>query len=89
MITVTSGYTATAKAGDVIILPDFTATDNVSATDKLTVMKYVINADGKMTVLGGNSNSFRTTKAGRYVMCVTVSDEFGNTLTESFVVTVE
>lgn len=89
VITVTSGYTATAKAGDVIILPDFTATDNVSATDKLTVMKYVINADGKMTVLGGNSNSFRTTKAGRYVMCVTVSDEFGNTSTESFVVTVE
>lgn len=89
VIAITSEYTETAKAGDTIILPDFTATDNVTASDKLTVMKYVINTEGKMTILDGGSNSFKTTKAGKYVMCIIVSDEFGNTSTESFVVTVE
>ena len=89
VIAITSEHTETAKAGDTIILPDFTATDNVTASDKLTVMKYVINTEGKMTILDGSSNSFKTTKAGKYVMCIIVSDEFGNTSTESFVVTVE
>lgn len=89
VIRTTSDYTKTAKAGDVIILPNFTATDNVTASDKLIVTKYVINTEGKMTILNGSSNAFKTTKAGKYVMYISVSDEFGNTSTESFVVTVE
>ncbi len=89
VIEITSGYTKTAKAGDTIILPNFTATDNLTASDKLIVTKYVINTEGKMTILDGSSNAFRTTKVGKYVMCISVSDEFGNTSTKSFIVTVE
>ena len=89
VIEITSGYTKTAKAGDTIILPNFTATDNVTASDKLIVTKYVINTEGKMTILNGSSNAFKTTKSGKYVMYISVIDEFGNTSTESFVVTVE
>ena len=89
VIKINSGYTKTAKVGDTIVMPDFSATDNLTAADKLTVMKYVINAEGKMTMLDGKSNSFKATKAGKYVMCITVCDEFGNASTESFTVTVE
>ena len=42
-----------------------------------------------MTILDGSSNAFKTTKAGKYVMYISVSDEFGNISTRSFVVTVE
>ena len=89
VIKINSGYTKTAKVGDTIVMPDFSATDNLTAADKLTVMKYVINAEGKMTMLDGKSNSFKATKAGKYVMCITVCDEFGNASTEFFTVTVE
>ena len=89
VLKIESGYTKTVKAGETIVLPDFSCSDNVTPAENLTITKYVIDSEGRMTILKGDSNSFKTSKAGKYVMCVTVSDEFGNTVTETFVVTVE
>ncbi len=88
VIEITSGYVREAKVGDVIVLPDFTVSDNITENDKLVIVKYVIDANGKVALLEGTSNSFKATKAGKYVMLITVSDEFGNTTTKSFTVTV-
>ena len=89
VLKIESGYTKNVKAGETIVLPDFSCSDNVTPAENLTITKYVIDSEGRMTILKGNSNSFKTSKAGKYMMCVTVSDEFGNTVTETFVVTVE
>jgi len=87
-LTIESDYRHEVKVGENIVLPDFSVSDNLTEKDKLTVVKYVIDADGKLAILEGSSNSFRTTKTGKYVMIITVSDEFGNTTTKSFTVTV-
>lgn len=50
--------------GDVIVLPDFTVSDNLTAADDIVVVKMVISSDGTINMLTGSSNSIRATKAG-------------------------
>lgn len=89
VITINSDFTKTVKVGEVIILPDFSVTDNITSSDNLTVTKFIIDADGRLVMLNGGSNSLKANKAGKYVMCIVANDEFGNVATWSYTVTVE
>lgn len=78
----------TAKVGDLIAIPDFTVTDNLSATENITVMKYVLNPNGELITIPANSNSIRCSKAGLYEFRIMAVDEAGNVKIERLSVTV-
>ena len=85
-ITLTSGYTKNVKVGEYIILPDFEVNDNVSATDKITVIKMVINPNGRQLYLAEGSNSVHALYEGVYEIRLVATDELGNTrLTKLYV----
>lgn len=69
----------------------YTAKDNVTAEDKLVKVEKVYlnyNKDGQEEV-ACKSGKFTPTKAGRYTIVVTVTDEAGNTETRTRSLTVE
>ena len=69
----------------------YTAKDNVTAEDKLVKVEKVYlnyNKDGQEEV-ACKSGKFTPTKAGRYTIVVTVTDEAGNTETGTRSLTVE
>lgn len=72
------GFKTTAKVGDVIILPDFTVSDNVTAADKIVVTKYCLTSNGYLIVLDGNANSVKVAYPGVYEFRVIATDEKGN-----------
>ena len=69
----------------------YTAKDNVTAEDKLVKVEKVYlnyNKEGQEEV-ACNGGKFTPTKAGRYTIVVTVTDEAGNTETRTRSLTVE
>ena len=84
----TNTVSATAKVGDVIIMPNFYYVDNITEAKDLTVMKYVLNPNGRLVSLDGESNSIRCGYAGVYEFRVVVMDKAGNTAMIRYQVTV-
>lgn len=78
VITFKHGFATTAKVGDVIVIPDFTVTDNVSATNKIVVTKYCLTSNGYLIVLDGDANSVKVAYEGTYEFRVIATDEKGN-----------
>ena len=72
------GFKTTAKVGDVIILPDFTVSVNVTAADTNVVNKYCLTSNGYPIVLDGNANSVKVAYPGVYEFRVIATDEKGN-----------
>ncbi len=68
----------TIKLGELIVIPDFTATDNVTASENLIIAKYICTPTGKLILLPEQSNAFRPSSAGVYEVRITVTDEAGN-----------
>ncbi len=89
IIEITSSYTKEVKVGENIILPDVKVTDNLTAEDKITIMRYVVNSEGRYIILKGGSNSLVATRSGVYTVCITAMDEAGNTATVTFEVVVK
>ncbi len=76
----------TATVGETLILPNYTVSDNITESDKLTVSKYVYTPSGRLVLLNGESNSIQATQAGVYEFRITVMDKAGNmTLVRKFV----
>lgn len=88
VITLTSGYSENAKVGDVIVLPDFKVTDNVTEAENITVTRSVLSPTGKLILLKGNSNSIKCDYEGVYVFRIMAQDEFGNVSSMNIAVTV-
>ena len=84
----TSNISTTAKVGDVIVMPNFYYADNMTEADELIVLKYVLNPNGRLVTLDGNSNSIRCGYAGVYEFRVIVMDKAGNTAMIRYQVTV-
>ena len=81
--------TLTAKVGDTIVLPNFTVTDNISASDAISVEKFCVMPSGQLVLLPSNSNSVKCTQAGIYQFRVIVYDEAGNMTMEKITINVE
>ena len=88
VITLTSKTVTAAKIGDAIALPDFTVSDNVTATENIKILKYVMNPHGELITLPDASNSIRCATAGEYEFRLIAVDEAGNMHTMRFTVTV-
>lgn len=82
------GFAESVKIGDVIVIPDFTVTDNVTAAEELRIAKYVLTADGRLIELTGTSNAFRPAMAGEYEVRIIAVDAAGNIAMVRQIVTV-
>lgn len=78
-ITFAGDFRTAAKVGDALVIPNFTVSDNVTASENLIVTKYVLNPDGKLIMIPANSNAITCSKAGIYEFRIIVRDEAGNT----------
>lgn len=70
----TSIGTTEASVGDVIVMPDFAVSDNLTPTDRIKVWKYVINPNGRTIALDGDANSIKCSYAGTYTFVIYVAD---------------
>lgn len=74
----TSVVSTMAKIGDVIVMPSFRYSDNITEAENIIIMKYVFNPNGRMVTLSGNSNSIRCDYKGVYQFRVLAMDKAGN-----------
>jgi hypothetical protein len=65
------------KVGEILIVPDFTVTDNVSTQEEMIVAKYVCNPYGSIIKLL-DGNSMKVEHVGTYEICVIAIDKIGN-----------
>ena len=75
-ITISSPKTA-AKVGDIVVVPKIIVSDDNSSAENITVTKFVVSPDGKLSQVFGNS--FRCDSVGTYEVRIIASDEIGNT----------
>lgn len=81
-------YETEAKVGDVLCIPNFTVADNITATENIALLRYVIDPSGTMLTLPASSNSVKASVAGEYTFLVMALDESGNICSEKWTVTV-
>lgn len=87
-ITFTSAPPVTAQKGDIIRMPDYTVSDNITPENEILVCKFVITANGRYVELKADSNSIKADYAGEYTFCVMATDEYGNSAVIRYSVTV-
>ena len=76
-ITFTANFQTSAKVGELLIVPDFTVSDNVTAEEDIIVAKYACNPFGGMiNLLDGNS--IKVEHVGVYELRVIAVDKIGN-----------
>lgn len=88
VITVTSNYTMTAKVGDLLIFPNISVTDNITASENIIIDKFVQNPTGRLVRLAAASNCVIASYEGTYILSYLVKDEYGNSATIYFEVVV-
>ena len=81
VITITSEYTRTAKVGDIIVLPTFTVTDNLTEEAKIVIDRFVQNPTGRLVRIPYVSNSVVASYEGTYFFRIMAKDEYGNVAT--------
>ena len=70
----TSDGTTEATVGDVLVMPNFKVSDNVTAESDIKVSVYVINAQGKLIKLADGANSIKCAYSGKYSFVVCATD---------------
>ena len=78
VIEFTGTVSDTADVGDVIVLPEYKVTDNLSSEDEISVRAFVINAQGRFIELTDGANAIRCEYAGKYTFIVYATDASGN-----------
>ena len=74
----TGDYATSGKVGKTVTLATCNATDNSTASDKITIKKFVVDPNGKWTYLADGTDSITLTEAGVYKVYYRVIDETGN-----------
>lgn len=86
-ITFNGDFQTTAKVGDILVIPDFVVSDNLTAAEDIVVLKYVCNPYGSIIKLT-KGNSIKADYAGVYEFRIVAVDEIGNMQLVSAYVTV-
>ena len=74
---ISSNPVKTVKRGEVISMPSITATDNISAPEKLNIIKMVETPGGRMVLIDA-TDKFIPMYVGEYRFIIFVEDEAGN-----------
>lgn len=77
-----------AKVGDVVSIPNYTLSDNITAKENLTVMQYVFCPNGVLLTIPESSNAITTKEAGKYEFMILVMDEAQTLCNKTWTVTV-
>ena len=77
-VTFTQDAVQSVRAGEIIVLPEFTVTDDVSAAEEISVRRYMVTGEGRIIELADGVNAFRPLYAGRYQYRVVAVDASGN-----------
>ncbi len=88
VIEFTEAVSDTASVGDVIVMPKYKVTDNLSAESEITVKTFVINAQGKIIELTDGANAIKCEYKGKYTFIVYAIDATGNASSREFEVNV-
>ena len=72
------GFKKSLKVGELLVIPDFTVSDNHSKAEEITVIKMVVNPKGMPIMLYGDVNAVRCEYAGTYTIYIYVYDKSGN-----------
>ena len=91
-VSLKGNWSATAKVGDKVVLPELEISDDYSSKEELSVYRMVRNPYDVLTVFGIDDGSvayrFTFKFAGEYKFIVIVSDAAGNQAYLEYVVTV-
>ncbi|MBQ3571467.1 MAG: hypothetical protein IJA15_01425 [Clostridia bacterium] len=76
-ITFNGDFQTAVKVGEILLIPDFTVSDNLSSAEEIIVAKFVYNPYGAIVELT-NGNSVKVAHEGRYEIRIIVIDKIGN-----------
>ena len=76
-ITFNGQFQTSVRVGEVLIIPDFTVSDNLSGTEEIIVAKYACNPFGGIIKLL-NGNSIKVDHVGVYELRIIAIDKIGN-----------
>ena len=76
------------KLGESILLSGVEVSDNLTEKENLTVFAHILSSSGRQYLLKSNYNAFTPTQVGEYRVSINVMDEFGNTASLTYTVTV-
>lgn len=79
---------ATAALGDVIVLPNYRITDNISENDEISVRTFIVNAQGRFIELTDGANAIKCEYTGKYTFIVYATDAAGNSSSLTFEINV-
>ena len=79
---------ATATVGEVIVMPEYKVSDNISSESEITVRSFVINAQGRFIELTDGANAIKCENAGKYTFIVYATDAADNSSSLCFEVNV-
>lgn len=79
---------ATATVGEVIVMPEYKVSDNISSESEITVRSFVINAQGRFIELTDGANAIKCENAGKYTFIVYATDAAYNSSSLCFEVNV-
>lgn len=87
-VTFNSGMPSEAKVGDIIQIPTFTCSDNITPADQLIIQRIVLNPNGVYQYLKDTDTAYKVSVAGEYRFIFHVIDIAGNFTTKTFIVVV-
>lgn len=87
-ISFVTGMVSEARVGDVIKLPEFTVSDNVTSSERLIVQRIMLSPSGKYNYLSETDTFYKLNYAGKYEYIIHVIDESGNITTRAFTIMV-
>ena len=70
------GFKTTAKVGEEYIIPDYTLSDDVSASDKIVDRIYILTPFDKLELVENKKYVFKS--AGEYIIYILATDEANN-----------
>jgi hypothetical protein len=78
----------TVKKGEIVVIPEFTVTDNLTVQENIVVERIVRNANGRVWALDSKEDSFKCDFVGEYELRFVFMDEVGNTTMKIFIIEV-
>ena len=87
-ITFTTGMVSEAKVGDVILIPKFEVSDNITSKENIIIQRVLLSPTGVYTYFDDDIDAFKVKNEGVYRLTIRVVDEAGNIASKTFTVSV-
>lgn len=79
-----TGMKKEAKVGETVLLPEFTASDNITKTENLIIQRVMLTPRGDYRYLDESYTAYTFQEEGTYRFMIRVMDEAGNIVSKTF-----